>query len=137
MMKQGIISVMVLSMIIASGCSTAEKADMVITGGRVFTADSLIPWAEAVAVRGNMIIAVGSDRQISRLIDQAATKVIDATGKTVIPGFNDAHAHFGPVDPDFIELRYVTDPEVITRKVEEQVSRVLKGGAHLRRPLGA
>ena len=118
---------MVLSLLVAAGCSTKEKADMVITGGRVFTADSLNPYAGAVAVKGNRIIAVGSEKQISRLIDQASTKVIDATGRTVIPGFNDAHAHFGPVDPDFIELRYVTDPAVITERVKEQVSRLQKG----------
>jgi len=118
---------MLLSLLIAAGCSTKEKADMVITGGKVFTADSSKPFAEAVAVRGNRIIAVGSEKKISRLIDPAATKVIDATGRTVIPGFNDAHVHFGPVDPDYIELRYVTDPAVITERVKEQVSRVQKG----------
>ena len=127
MMKQGIITIMALTLLVAAGCKTAEKADLVITGGKVFTADSLNPYAEAIAVRSNKIIAVGSVRKISRHIDPAATKVINASGKTVIPGFNDAHAHFGPVDPDYIELRYVTDPAVITEKVREQVARSQKG----------
>ncbi len=118
---------MVLLLMVAAGCSTVEKADIVITGGKVFTADSLRPYAGAVAVRGNKIIAVGTDKQISRYIDDGATKVINAAGRTVLPGFNDAHAHFGPVDPDYIELRYVTDPAVITLKVQEQVARSQRG----------
>ncbi len=118
---------MVLLLMVAKGCSTAEKADFVITGGKVFTADSLMPFAEAVAVRGNRIIAVGTDKEIGRHVEAGITKVIDAAGRSVIPGFNDAHAHFGPVDPDYIELRYVTDPSVITRKVQEQVARAQKG----------
>jgi predicted amidohydrolase YtcJ len=127
MMKQVFITVMVFSLLVAAGCTTAEKADLVITGGKVFTADSRMPYAEAVAVRSNMVIAVGSDRQILRYVEEGTTKVIDAAGRTVIPGFNDAHAHFGPVDPDYIELRYVTDPAVITERVREQVARSQKG----------
>ena len=47
--------------------------------------------------------------------------------RLVIPGFNDAHVHFGPLDPDFIELRYTTDPSVITQKVKEQVAKCKPG----------
>ena len=48
-------------------------------------------------------------------------------GRLVIPGFNDAHVHFGPLDPDYIELRYTTDPSVITEKVKAQVSKSKPG----------
>ena len=113
--------------VVFTGCSEPEKADLVITGGVVITADSLSPHAEAIAVRGNRIVAVGTEKEISRYVDPQSTKVIDAAGRTVMPGFNDAHAHFGPVDPDYIELRYVTDPAVITQKVLEQVERSQKG----------
>jgi predicted amidohydrolase YtcJ len=61
------------------------------------------------------------------MIDKSSTKVIDAGGRLVIPGFNDAHVHFGPLDPDYIELRYTTDPSVITEKVREQVARSKPG----------
>lgn len=126
-MRQGILMIIALVLTAASGCTKAEKADLVITGGIVFTADSLNPRAEAVAVKGNRILAVGSDREIGRYVDPQATKVIDARSRAVLPGFNDAHAHFGPVDPDYIELRYVTDPSVITNRVKEQVARSQKG----------
>jgi len=127
MMKKSIIALFVLFLILSAGCGRAETADLVIVNGRVFTADTLMPEAEAVAIRGNVILAVGSQKKVSRYIDPSTTRVIDAGGRSVIPGFNDAHAHFGPVDPDYIELRYITDPAVITGKVREQVSRLKKG----------
>ena len=126
-MKQGILMIMALLIVISPGCRQAEKADLVITGGKVFTADPSALQAEAVAIKGNRILAVGTAKEISRHIDPAVTKVIDAAGRAVIPGFNDAHAHFGPLDPDYIELRYTTDPSVITSKVKEQAGRVQKG----------
>jgi hypothetical protein len=75
MMKQGIISVLVLLLIVASGCSTAEKDDIVITGGKVFTAYSLMPHAEAVTVKSNRIIAVGNDKEMSRHIEAGITSI--------------------------------------------------------------
>ena len=127
MMKQGIFLIMASIVVLAAGCRQPEKADLVITGGKVFTSDPAALCAEAVAVRGNRILAVGTAKEISRHIDPASTKVIDAAGRAVLPGFNDAHAHFGPLDPDFIELRYTTDPSVITARVKEQAGRVGKG----------
>ncbi len=126
-MKKGILMILTLILVVVPGCRKAEKADLVITGGTVFTADSLNRRAEAVAVKGNRVIAVATDREIRRYIDPSLTRVIDAAGRAVIPGFNDAHAHFGPADPDYIELRYVTDPSVITSRVKEQVARSQKG----------
>jgi len=126
-MKPGIFMIMALVMIVAYGCSKNDKADIVITGGAVFTADKENLHAEAVAVKGNRILAVGTVKEVQKYVDPSFTRVIDAAGRAVIPGFNDAHAHFGPVDPDYIELRYVTDPGVITQKVREQVARSRKG----------
>ena len=74
-----------------------------------------------------IIIAVGSTANISKLINKPTTKVINAGGRLVIPGFNDAHVHFGPLDPDYIELRYTTDPSIITEKVKAQAARSKPG----------
>ena len=65
--------------------------DLIVINGQVYTAqdDDL---AEAVAVRGNKVVRVGSNREIQRL-RRAQTTVIDARGGAVVPGFNDAHAH--------------------------------------------
>lgn len=96
---------------------------MIIINGKVLTIDKENPVAEAIAIKGETIMAVGTTAMISRFNDDGKTKVIDAGGRLVIPGFNDAHVHFGPIDPDYIELRYTTDPNVITEKVR---ARVLK-----------
>jgi hypothetical protein len=122
-MKNTILNTMIAVLLTTSGCGEAEKADLAITNAKVFTADEKAPYAEAIAIKGGIIIAVGSNRNIEKYIENGETRVIDAAGRSVIPGFNDAHAHFGPVDPDYIELRYVTDPSVITEKVREQVAR--------------
>lgn len=110
-----------------SSCIQTETADLVIINGKVLTIDKDNPFSEAVAIKEENIIAVGSDKKISAMIKDGTTQVIDAKGRLVVPGFNDAHVHFGPLDPDFVELRYTTDPSVITGKVKAQVARSLPG----------
>ncbi|MBN2632412.1 MAG: amidohydrolase [Bacteroidales bacterium] len=117
-----------LSIIIMSvSCVTDKKADLVIINGKVLTIDEANPYAEAIAVNGDVIVATGTSKKISKYIVEGETEVIDAAGRLVIPGFNDAHVHFGPLDPDYIELRYTTDPSVITEKVKAQVARSRPG----------
>ena len=132
-MKNLMISLSISVMIITSSAMQQEKADMVIINAKVLTIDKVNPSAQAIAIKGEYIIAVGTTSQISAMIDKGKTKVIDAHGRLVFTGFNDAHVHFGPLDPDYIELRYTTDPSVITKKVKEQVARsqpgeLIKGG---------
>ena len=67
-------------------------ADLALTGGRIFTADAAKTWAEAVAVRGGRVVAVGGDRDVRPLIGPS-TRVIELRGRTVTPGFGDAHVH--------------------------------------------
>ncbi len=120
-------------MIISISSCNQDKADLVIINGKVLTIDNDYPHTEAVAIKGEIILAVGSTDKISKHIDKNTTTVIDARGRLVIPGFNDAHAHFGPLDPDYIELRYTTDPSTITEKVKAQVAiskpgTIIRGG---------
>lgn len=67
-------------------------ADLIIKGANVLTMDSAIPSATAIAVRGQHILAVGSDDDISNL-KGANTEMVDARGWTITPGFIDAHSH--------------------------------------------
>jgi predicted amidohydrolase YtcJ len=78
--------------------------DLIVINGQVYTGDS-DELAEAVAVRGNTIIRVGTNREIQRL-RRAQTTVIDAAGGAVLPGFNDAHAHLvsGGLSLDQVKL---------------------------------
>jgi predicted amidohydrolase YtcJ len=126
-MKNLITLLSIITMIISCSNNKKEKADLVIINGKVLTIDKDNPLAQAIAIKGEKIIAVGTTQKISGMIDKSSTKVIDAGGRLVIPGFNDAHVHFGPLDPDYIELRYTTDPSVITEKVREQVARSKPG----------
>jgi predicted amidohydrolase YtcJ len=105
---------------------SGPPADLVVTNANVVTIDEDNPRAEAVAVIGEKIVAVGSDSEIQAYIGDE-TQVVDAGGKLMIPGFNDAHAHYGPLDPEYIELRYITDKNVITEKVRERVAQVEPG----------
>lgn len=120
-------------MLTTFSCTRGNKADLVIINGKVLTIDKENPATEAIAISGENIIAIGTTREISGYITKGTTIVIDAKGRLVLPGFNDAHVHFGPLDPDYIELRYTTDPSVITEKVRAQVERskpgeLIKGG---------
>ncbi|MEE9218591.1 MAG: amidohydrolase family protein, partial [Acidobacteriota bacterium] len=67
-------------------------ADIVLLSGKVITVDSRDRIVEAVAIRGNRIVAVGSDRELERWIG-LETEVLDLGGRTVVPGFIDAHNH--------------------------------------------
>ncbi len=69
-----------------------RSVSLVLTGGKVFTADARGTLAEAVAVEGNRIVAVGTSREIAAAYTAART--IDLKGRLVTPGFNDAHLHF-------------------------------------------
>lgn len=67
-------------------------ADTILRHGRILTVDPAFTTAQAVAVAGNRILAVGSDSEISALAN-AATRVIDLKGATVVPGLRDSHLH--------------------------------------------
>ena len=73
--------------------STPEPpADLLLTGGRVWTADPARPWAEAVAVRDGRVVFVGRDEGAARL-KGPETQAIALGGRLVTPGFEDAHIH--------------------------------------------
>ena len=82
--------------------------DLILVNGRVFTADARMPWAEAVAVRGDRILDVGSNTAI-RQGAGSGTRVIDLGGRVVIPGINDAHTHVGARPPGTV-LKLSDDP---------------------------
>jgi predicted amidohydrolase YtcJ len=126
-----IIALMLLTCIVSLGGAqqraAGSPADLVIRNAKVVTVDKANPIAQAIAIKGDKIIAVGSNQAIGPYIQEGTTAVMDAKGRLVIPGFNDAHAHFGPLDPDYIDLRYITDPKIITEKVAAKVKELKPG----------
>lgn len=98
--------VLALAGLIAVAALAEDRpADLVLVNGKVFTADPSTPFVESVAIRGDRIAAVGSTSAVERLAGAGAARQIDLQGRLVVPGFNDAHAHFGP-DPKGVRLRF-------------------------------
>ena len=89
----------------------AQKADIILYNGKIFTSDKKKLYQEALAIKGDKIVAVGKNDVITKMAG-SLTKKIDLKGKTVIPGFNDAHDHTGPDYPArrFVLQNLPTDP---------------------------
>jgi predicted amidohydrolase YtcJ len=90
-------------------CVRAEAPSaFVLHNGKVFTADTVTPWAEAVLIRGDRIAAVGTNAEVLAEAPPNAVQV-DLGGRTVVPGFNDAHDHI-VVPPSGVAVAAVADP---------------------------
>ncbi len=103
-------------------------ADLVILNGAVWTVDPGKPRAEAVAVVGERIAAVGSNEEIRKWIGPQ-TRSVDARGGSVLPGFIDAHVHFasGGFELSNVQLRDATTPREFTRRIGEFAKSRPKG----------
>lgn len=97
-----------------------EPATLIIRNARVWTANSHQPWAQAVAIRGEKIAAVGANAAIAKLAGPA-TKTIDAQGRLVTPGFIDAHIHLssGALGLSEIDLTGVCTLPAIQQRIAE------------------
>ena len=76
----------------SAGVAAAEPARTILYHGDIFTADPDAPRAQAIAIEGERIVAVGRDDEVLALVTPG-TRAIDLGGRTVVPGFNDAHVH--------------------------------------------
>lgn len=101
-----------------TACSQQPGADLVVLG-RVWTGDSVTPWAQGVAIQGDSIIAVGDSATIARLVG-SKTSVIAPGGGFVSPGFMDDHVHlrWGGFQLASVDLRDATTPEEFTRRIK-------------------
>ncbi len=86
------ITLAILASAVAGCGARTEPADLLIRNARVYTLESDRPWAEAVAIRGERIAWVGDDADAGRFAGPA-TRVIDAGGRLMLPGFFDSHNH--------------------------------------------
>jgi predicted amidohydrolase YtcJ len=104
------------------------SATLIVTNAGVYTVDKQRPKAEAVAVIGDRIVAVGSRADID-LWRGPQTKVIDAGGKLLLPGFNDAHVHFiqGGAQLEQVNLVDASTREEFAKRIAKQVVKTLKG----------
>lgn len=119
----------VISWLIHWGCTAArEMADLTLIGGTIWTGESARPWAQAVAVKGDRIMAVGSSREIRRLVG-SRTRVIHLRENLVLPGFIDSHTHF--LDGGFsllrLQLRDAASREEFISRVGRKARELPKG----------
>ena len=100
-----------------------EPADIIVVHARVYTENPQQPWAQAVAIYHGKIVAVGDDPEIERRRG-LGTKVIDAGGKLVLPGFADCHIHFmdGSLSLGRVNLEGAKDPDEIQERLREYAS---------------
>lgn len=102
--------------------------DLIVVNAKVRTMDKAKPLAEAFAVIGNKIVAVGSTRKI-RALSGAQTKIFDAGGKLILPGFNDAHVHFmdGGAGLSSVDLRDAKTPAEFVERIKNFAAKLPKG----------
>jgi predicted amidohydrolase YtcJ len=112
----------------AASADSAGQADMILYNGVVRTMDTAKPVADAVAVRGSRIARVGSNSDVLSL-KGPRTRMIDLQRKLLLPGFNDAHTHFGNAVDWFFQVRLmdVNDEPGMLKRLREAVARVPKG----------
>jgi len=123
-----LISVLACIFSLTAAAQSRPAADLIITNAKVWTVDKSNPAAQAVAVLGDRIVSVGSNSDVNNWRGPN-TRVIDAEGKLLLPGFNDSHVHFvnGGLALDAVQLNDATSPEEFARRIGERAKQTPKG----------
>ena len=95
-----------------------DSVTMALVNARIWTGNPARPWADALAARGDRLVAVGSSAEVQKLVS-GDTHVVDAHGAFVTPGFIDSHLHFiiGGFALRSVQLRDAATPAEFTRRV--------------------
>lgn len=128
MTARSLLVVLLLAMKLLSVAQNRPAADLIITNGKLYTVDRSRPRAEALAVIGERIVAVGTATDIDQWRGPG-TRVIDARERLVLPGFNDAHTHFmdGGFQLDNVQLKDADSPQEFARRIGERARHTPKG----------
>ena len=121
------LSLIVVSAVLA-GAQAPDPADLIIHNAKIYTVNTKQPRAEAIAIRGQRIAAVGSNADILAL-KGSATRVIDAGGATIVPGLHDSHGHFTNFGASLqrLNLRGTTSAEQIAGMVKAAAAKARPG----------
>lgn len=127
--KRAFLACLVSGLCSVSAAARQPAADLIITHAKVWTVDPALPNAQAVAVLRERIVAVGTDAEVAAWRGPS-TRIIDAGGKLLLPGFDDAHVHFvsAGVQLDSVQLNDATSAAEFVRRVGER-ARVTPPGA--------
>jgi predicted amidohydrolase YtcJ len=124
-----VIAILGLTALYALQVGPRERT-LVLANGRFWTADSAVPWVEAVAIRGEWIVAAGSREEVMRRVGEEKEVVVeDLQGRFVVPGFIDTHTHFNRAGELLlgVNLLDVADDEGFRRRVSEAHARLPPG----------
>jgi predicted amidohydrolase YtcJ len=129
--QQGQLAMMAVAAMTMAACSSApavEPATMVMRGGTIVTMDDAVPEAQALAVRGDRIVAVGTSEQIAPYVGPA-TEVIELGGLTAVPGLIEGHGHFMGLGQSrmVIDLMDATSWEQIVALVGDAAAKAQPG----------
>jgi predicted amidohydrolase YtcJ len=129
-MRAETVGVALLCLVAGTYCTAQNPTmiDLVITNAAIHTMNPAQPLAEAVAVAQNRIAAVGANAEIKSLA-RSGTRVIDAHGQLLLPGFNDAHVHFlsGGFQLSSLELRDARSPEELADRIRRFAEKRPRG----------
>jgi hypothetical protein len=128
-MRFGFAAAVFLGAACLAGCGPGvEPADLVLTNGKIVTVDQAKPEAQALAVRGGRVVAVGTTAEIKPYV-AAQTQVIDLGGKLATPGLIDSHVHFTGIGRNRLDLDFmkVKDWDEIVAMVAEAVTKAKPG----------
>src|SRR5690606_28814235 len=108
-----------LLLLLGAACAPAAPAADLVVFGKVWTGDSAAPLAQAVATRGDTVVAVGDSATVAKLVGEA-TRVLANPGGLVVPGFMDDHVHFldGGFQLASVDLRDAESPAEFTRRLQ-------------------
>ncbi|HEY8849337.1 MAG TPA: amidohydrolase family protein, partial [Thermoanaerobaculia bacterium] len=103
-------------------------ANLVLFNGKIWTGDPDKRFANAVAIEGNRIVAVGTNEEVTAATPRAATRV-DLLGRLVVPGFIDNHVHFidGGFELSRVQLRDAASPREFACRIGEFAKRAGQG----------
>src|SRR5215471_13802488 len=125
-----VISILLGVLIIAFATSPrpADTANVIFINGNIYTANEKQPQAQAIAVKADRIIFVGSNSEVKKFQD-ANTRVVDLHGATVVPGMTDAHYHFLGVGQREMNLNLegITNLQDFLAKVKQRVDKTKPG----------
>lgn len=106
MLHRRALFILLAGMLVACSGPEKETADIILKNGEIYTVDSETPWAEAIAIKGDKILMVGTNQEVEAL-QTAETKVTDLGGKFVMPGFIEGHGHFSGLGQSLIYLNFM------------------------------
>ena len=123
-----LLTVALMSLSSTPSTPAPQEATLILQGGRIWTGDPANPWAEALAVKDDRILAVGSREEVDAFAGDA-TRRIEMNGGLALPGFIDSHVHFmsGGFQLLSVDLRSARSPVELATRLEEFAGRIDPG----------